>query len=93
MACALPALPCRAWREEKTWSPLHGYNSPRPQYVYSRKMPVALKVITARMYAQAGVVLAVCTAGLVTYLGQEEKSGPSQSSVQMREYKADGTAR
>lgn len=53
-------------------------------------MPLALKVITARMFAQAGVVMAICTAGMVAYISQDDTVGPSQSSVVMREYKADG---
>lgn len=61
-------------------------------YVYTRPIPMALKVIQARMVAQAGVVAAVCIAGAVTMISADEPQAHATSSWQVREFNADGSS-
>jgi hypothetical protein len=63
-------------------------------YVYRQKVPLSLKVIQARMVAQAGVVSAICVAGMVTFLTSDaEPHKAATSSWQVREFNKDGSAK
>ena len=65
-------------------------------YVYSQKIPLSLKVIQARMVAQAGVVSAICVAGMVAFLtdtGEHKQHHHATSSWQVREFNKDGSAK
>ena len=54
-------------------------------YLYSKPMKPSIRVIYARLVAQAGVVTGILGGGLATFLMQDEKEKPEFGSLQIRE--------
>jgi hypothetical protein len=57
-------------------------------YLYNRKIPFQLKVIQARILAQAGLITGVCVIGAANYLAQEETHRPASSNWKIRNFDA-----
>lgn len=50
-------------------------------YVWRKPIPTSLKVIHARMVAQAGVILGLCGAGIISLLSPAHPHTPGGGSV------------
>ena len=57
-------------------------------YLYKRKIPFQLKVIQARILAQAGLITGVCVIGAANYLAHEETHRPASSNWKLRNFDA-----
>eukprot|EP01138_Halocafeteria_seosinensis_P014941 gb/GECG01015252.1/.p1 GENE.gb/GECG01015252.1/~~gb/GECG01015252.1/.p1 ORF type:complete len:145 (+),score=16.33 gb/GECG01015252.1/:1-435(+) len=60
-------------------------------YLYNRKMRTSLKVIQARILAQAGILLGITLAGVISYIADDgSASKPASTSMQLRQVRAPG---
>lgn len=51
-----------------------------------KEMKPSLKLITARMYAQAGLIAGLCSAGIVGFIVSGEKKQYAQTSLHIRQF-------
>lgn len=51
-----------------------------------KEMKPSLKVITARMYAQAGLIAGLCSAGIIGVVMSGEKKQYAQTSLHIRQF-------
>lgn len=60
-------------------------------YLYNRNIRPSLKVIQARILAQAGILLGISLAGVISYLSGDNTAKPASNSMHLRQVTGPGT--